>query len=146
MAASALLEPSGEDVVHSGEQAVSARRTAGLLVALEAFVCLGAWVGVVGFATGAFDSLVVQLPWQSWQLGAVALAACIAVPTTVGTVAMLRRRTWGTRAALLSAAVLAGWLLGQTAFVGFSAFQPAFLVVAAGIVVLAVRLDRYDRT
>jgi hypothetical protein len=128
------------------QEAVSARRTAGLLVALEAFVAVGAWAGVVGFATGAFDSLVVQLPWQSWQLGAGALAACVAVPTTVTTIAILLRRTWAAEAALLTAVVLAGWLLGQTAVVGFSPFQPAYLVLAAAIAALAARLGRYDQT
>lgn len=36
-----------------------------LLVALEGFVALGAWAGTVGFATGAFDQLLEQLPLDS---------------------------------------------------------------------------------
>lgn len=115
-----------------------------LLIALQSVTAVGAWAGTVGFATGAFDDLVEQLPWSSRTVAAVALAVCIAVPTTVATIALLQRTAWAAQAALLTAAVLAAWLLGQTVFVGFSAFQPAFLVVAGAIAVLALQRDLVD--
>jgi hypothetical protein len=121
---------------------MTSRRRTRLLAALEAFVAVGAWAGTVGFVTGAFDSLVEQLPWESAALGAVALAGCVAVPTTVTTVALLQRRGWAPRATLLTASVLAAWLVGQTAFVGLSAFQPAYLVLACVMAALASSSSR----
>ena len=118
----------------------------GLLAGLEVFVALGAWVGVVQFATGGFGELVEKLPWQSPILAAAALAVCVAVPATVVAAALLLRTPWAPSAALLSAAVLACWLTGQVVLIGFSYFQPAYLLLAGFMAGLAREMSIRSRS
>jgi hypothetical protein len=112
------------------------------LVAVNAFVAIGAWAGAAVLALGGMDSVADQLPWRSHALGAVALALCVAVPMTVAAVAVLHRGPKGPRLSLLAALILVGWLVGQTFFVGLSPLQLVYLVLAALIAWLAVRLRR----
>jgi hypothetical protein len=114
----------------------------GILVALEVFVAAGAWAGAAAFATGGLDTLAVDLPWRGHLVGAAGLAFCIALPSTIAAIALAQGRSWSPRLAMGTAVVLATWVLGQTLFVGLSALQPAYLLVAGFIGGLAVELQR----
>jgi hypothetical protein len=118
------------------------RHPTGLLIALEGFVATTAWAGAAALAGGGLDILAEQLPGPGRLVGAVGLAVCIAVPTSIAAVALVQRRSWSPRLAKATAVVLAGWLLGQTLFVGLSALQPAYLLLAGVIAGLAVELQR----
>jgi hypothetical protein len=117
---------------------------AGMLIGLESFLAVSAWAGAVAFAIGAADKLAEQLPGPGRVVGAVALATCIALPTTVVSLALVRRHPLAARAAFASALVLAGWLLGQIVFVGLSVLQPALLIVAGFVAGLSRELIRNE--
>jgi hypothetical protein len=115
------------------------------IVALEAFVALGAWSGVYQLWTGTFAPPVSDLEplgLDSWRLPAVWLMVSVAIPSTVALVAALRRRPWTPIAVLLMASLLVVEVVVQIPFVGPSLLQLVMGGVAVVLGVLAVLAGR----
>jgi hypothetical protein len=119
----------------------TARRTT---LALEAFTVFGAAIGVQGFLSGSFDSLVTDLseaiaPIDGPTIPSLALGAVIGVPQAAAVVMGLRGSPRAPGAAIAAGAVLVGWVAAQYPLVGWSSpLQPAFAAIGAAEVASAL--------
>ena len=115
-----------------------------LVASAACFVAVGAYLGVVGLASGWLslgDRLNERLPFGSPVLGGLALLVLIAVPYTV-----LMRRAWSGDGSTGATAIVVGvttvgWIAVQLAFIReVSFFHPMYAAIGIGFVVAGVRL------
>jgi hypothetical protein len=115
------------------------------IVALEAFVALGAWSGVYQLWTGTFTPPVSDLEplgLDSWKLPAVWLLVSVAIPSTIALVAALMRKPWTPIAVLAMASLLVVEVVVQIPFVGPSLLQLVMGGIAVVLAALAVLAGR----
>jgi hypothetical protein len=109
------------------------------LIALTAFVALGAWYGTWLLL---FDSGVLPLDPPAflpggWGGGGAALALFVALPMTVAVVLLLRRDVRARRGALAAGALLMVWIAVQVAVIGYVFVLQPVMFVFGGLIVLA---------
>ncbi len=122
-------------------------RRAGL-AGLAAVNAVAAWAGAVGLLVGWIDfgaRLDRRLPFDSLVLAGLALAAIVAIPSTV--VAVLAWRG-DPRTPLVTTALgvlLIGWIVVQLLFLqSFSFFQPLYAAIGVAFLVAGRRLAHRD--
>lgn len=101
-----------------------------------------AWWGSIGLITGLLvtpNDLSQRLPLQSPVLAGLALAAVVALPSTVLVVMVLRHDPRRYRFATFTGIVLIAWILVELAITrSFSILQPVYVSVGAGLVVAGI--------
>lgn len=119
-----------------------------LLAAFAGLNALSAWFGVVGLIGGGLsfgEELNQRLPFDSLVLAGLALAAIVAIPSTV--VAVLAWRG-DPRTPLVTTALgvlLIGWIVVQLLFLqSFSFFQPLYAAIGLAFLVVGRRLAHHD--
>jgi hypothetical protein len=119
------------------------------LIALEAFIGVGAVYGGVMLIRGSWDLPVADLdplPLSSWVLPGVALLATVAAPMALAAVLVGRHRPAAAGASVAAGAVLVGWILFQLAVIGPQmALQAVMLVLGAVVAGLGLLLRRQER-
>ena len=108
------------------------RRRLGVSV-FAGLIAFSAYAGAFGLVTGWLmldDTAAARLPFGSPVLGGIALAVIVGVPTTRLAWLAWRGDPRTEAVALLSGALLVGWILVELAFIReFSFFHPTYLVI-----------------
>lgn len=114
------------------------------LAAVAGVLAASAWYGAAGLITGFLNApadLVRRLPFGSPVFGGVALAVVVAAPTTVTAVYAWGRRRIARQLAVVSGALLVGWIAVEFAVVQqFSPLQP--ICAIAGLLLLLLARQR----
>jgi hypothetical protein len=114
------------------------------LVAVEAFVAVGAVYGSVMLITDAWrldPAMLRHLPFDTWVLPGIALAALIAVPNVVAGVLVARGHPRARIVSMLAGGILVGWIVVQIALIQHYFFlQPVMGVCGLLTIGLAYRL------
>lgn len=117
-----------------------------LLAGFAAVNALSAWAGAVGLIGGGLSfgaALNERLPFDSLVLAGLALAAVVAVPSTVLAVLAWRGDPRTPAATVLVGMLLIAWIVVQLAFLqSFSFFQPLYAAIGVAFVVAGRRLAR----
>lgn len=100
---------------------------------------VAAWAGAAGLAFGFLDlgdELNTRLPFDSPVVGGLALAVLVAQPlSTLAVLAWQGDERTG-QVAVVSGALLIGWILVQLAFLReLSFFHPLYLALGVGLIV-----------
>ncbi len=113
-----------------------------VMAGVAGVVACWAVAGAIGLITGGIDmgaGIDRRLPLHSPVLAGALLTVFVAVPMGVTTVAAVRDGRWSGAAALVSGAVLVGWIAVQPVIIGqFSWLQPVFGV--CGVIVASLGL------
>jgi hypothetical protein len=112
-----------------------------IFIVVEAFVAVGALMGSLQLATGAYAPPVSDLEplgLTSWTLPGIWLFVSVAVPSTTAAVLAWRRSPRTPGAVLVASGLLVVELLVQIPFVGPSALQVVMGTIAIVLAVLAV--------
>ncbi|MCB1003663.1 MAG: hypothetical protein KDB35_05700 [Acidimicrobiales bacterium] len=117
-----------------------------LLAAFAAVNALSAWFGVVGLISGALsfgEELNQRLPFDSLVLAGLALAAIVAIPSTVLAVLAWRGDPRTPAATMAVGVLLIGWIVVQLLFLqSFSFFHPLYAAIGLAFLVAGRRLAR----
>ena len=117
-----------------------------LLAAFAGLNALSAWFGVVGLVGGGLsfgEELNQRLPFDSLVLAGLALAAIVAIPSTVLAVLAWRGDPRTAAAATALGALLIGWIVVQLLFLqSFSFFQPLYTAIGLAFLVAGRRMAR----
>ena len=134
------------DLAPAGPGARPAAERHRLLAGFAAVNALSAWAGAVGLIGGGLSfgaELDERLPFDSLVLAGLALAAVVAVPSTVLAVLAWRGDPRTPAATVLVGMLLIVWIVVQLAFLqSFSFFQPLYAAIGVAFVVAGRRLAR----
>jgi hypothetical protein len=114
------------------------------LVAVEAFVAVGAVYGSVMLITDAWrldPAMLRDLPFDTWVLPGIALAALVAVPNVVAGILVARGHPRARIVSILTGGILIGWIVVQLALIQqYFYLQPVMGVCGLLTIGLAYRL------
>lgn len=117
-----------------------------LLATFAGVNALSAWFGVIGLVAGGLSfgaELNARLPFDSLVLAGLALAAVVALPSTVLAVLAWRGDPRTPALTVLVGVLLIAWIVVQLAFLqSFSFFQPLYAAIGLAFVVAGRRLGR----
>lgn len=138
---------------HSAPAAHPVDRPAGghhrLLATFAGINALSAWFGVLGLIGGGLSfgtELNERLPLDSLVLAGVALAAVVALPSTVLAVLAWRGDPRTPAMTVLVGVLLIVWIAVQLAFLqSFSFFQPLYTAIGVAFLVTGRHLDHRRR-
>lgn len=120
-----------------------------LLAACAGVNALSAWFGVLGLLGGTLSfgsELNARLPFDSLVLAGLALAAVVALPSTVLAVLSWRGDPRTPRATVLVGLLLIAWIVVQLVFLqSFSFFQPLYASIGLAFVLAGLRLTHRAR-
>ena len=115
-----------------------------LLAACAGVNALSAWFGVLGLVGGGLSfgaELDARLPFDSLVLAGLALAAVVALPSTVLAVLAWRGDPRAPAVTVFVGVLLIGWIVVQLAFLqSFSFFQPLYAAIGLAFVIAGRRL------
>lgn len=115
------------------------------LALFAAVNAVSAWGGALALTAGWIDfgdRLNRRLPFGSLKLAGVALGTIVAVPLTVLSWLAWRGDRRVGRAAVLTGAMLVGWIAVQLVFLReFSGFQPAYAAIGCMLVLIGRRIE-----
>ena len=115
-----------------------------LLAGFAGLNALSAWFGVLGLVGGGLsfgEELNQRLPFDSLVLAGLALAAIVAIPSTVLAVLAWRGDPRTPLVATALGALLIGWIIVQLLFLqSFSFFQPLYAAIGVSFLVVGRRL------
>jgi hypothetical protein len=117
------------------------RFTRGGGMTVEAVVALGGPLGTIMLVAGVGTPPLSAISWlglSSWVLPGLWLFASVVVPSAVAAVLAATGSRWAPFAVLAASGGLVVELAVQIPFLGFSAFQPVFGVIAVVLGVLAL--------
>lgn len=117
-----------------------------LLATCAGVNALSAWFGVLGLVGGGLSfgaELDARLPFDSLVLAGLALAAVVAVPSTVLAVLAWRGDPRTPAATVVVGVLLIAWIVVQLAFLqSFSFFQPLYAAIGLAFLVTGQVLGR----
>jgi hypothetical protein len=130
----------------TGSRLAALTRRERVLVGLELFLAVGAVAGgggmlldTSGRGQGLPNNLLDGTPFSSYLVPGIVLLALNAVLPTLVAVLAIRRQPIARLGHLAVALALAGWLAGETFFIGLASWmQPFFFVYAVVIGLLGV--------
>lgn len=100
----------------------------------------------MALATGVIqlgDNLVSRLPFDSPVLGGFALAAIVAVPSTILASHAWRGDPQTDRVAVITGVLLVGWIAVELAFLReLSWLHPTYVAIGVGFIVAGTRRER----
>lgn len=115
-----------------------------LLATFAGLNALSAWFGVIGLISGALsfgEELNRRLPFDSLVLAGLALAAVVAIPSTVLAVLAWRGDPRTPAAATGLGVLLIGWIVVQLLFLqSFSFFQPLYTAIGLAFLITGRRM------
>ena len=117
-----------------------------LLAVFAGLNALSAWFGVVGLVGGGLsfgEELNQRLPFDSLVLAGLALAAIVAIPSTVLAVLAWRGDPRTPLVTTALGVLLIGWIVVQLLFLqSFSFFQPLYTAIGLAFLVTGRRMAR----
>lgn len=126
-----------------------AQRRAGLSV-FAGVIAASAWGGAAGLIIGFLTLGPVvesRLPLHSPVLGALALAAIVAVPMTILAMMAWQGDPRTGEAAVVCGVLQVGWIVVEVLFIWeLSFFHPLYLLVGAALIVVGLRTRPSPRT
>ncbi|BCK56035.1 hypothetical protein [Nocardia wallacei] len=124
-----------------------ARAARAALAGVAGFTAFWAAAGAVGLIGGGADpgaTVTARLPWHSTAVAGVLLALVIGAPMALTAAAVVRRDHRSDTVAMLSGAVLVGWVTVQPAIIGqFHWLQPVFGLLGLTVAALGLYLRGY---
>ena len=119
-----------------------------LLATFAGLNALSAWFGVLGLVGGSLsfgEELNQRLPFDSLVLAGLALAAVVAIPSTVLAVLAWRGDPRTPFATTALGVLLIGWIVVQLLFLqSFSFFQPLYAAIGLAFLVIGRRSARRE--
>ncbi|WP_280368610.1 hypothetical protein [Nocardia wallacei] len=122
-------------------RARAARAALAGVAGFTAFWAAAGAVGLIGGGAGLGTTVTARLPWQSPAAAGVLLALMIGAPMALTAAAVVRRDGRADTVAVLSGALLIGWVTVQPAIIGqFHWLQPVFGLLGTTVATLGLYL------